>query len=77
MKKLMIVMVALAVLVAGCSANTSSKLDIDASDIQYKKDNRSGLCFAFVASEKATDFSASGLGFTNVPCTPAVLKLVK
>jgi len=57
-----------AVLFAGCSVNTSGNVDIDATDIQYVKDDRSGLCFGVVASRKTMTPTTTGLGLTCVPC---------
>jgi len=57
-----------AVLFAGCSVNTSGNVDIDADDIKYVKDTRSGLCYGVVASRKTFTLSTTGLGLTCVPC---------
>jgi hypothetical protein len=67
MKKLIILFFALA-LPGGCSVNTSGNIDIDADDLQYFKDDRTGLCFAAVASRKSMSTDATGLGLTCVPC---------
>jgi len=45
----------------------SSNVAVDSTDIQYFKDERTGLCFAIVASGRFIE-DASGLGFTHVPC---------
>ena len=55
-------------LFTACSVNTSSNIEIDGADIQYVKDPRSGLCFAFIASRKAGSASPTGLGFTECDC---------
>ena len=57
-----------AVLFAGCGVNTSGNIDVDAEDIQYEKDSRTGLCYGIVASRRSFSFSTSGLGMTCVPC---------
>ena len=55
-------------LLGSCSVNTSGNIDIDADDLQYFKDDRTGLCFAAVASRKSLSADATGLGLTCVPC---------
>ena len=52
-----------------CSVNTSDNIDIDAKDIQYTKDERTGLCFGFIASRETASFTTTGLGMTEVPCS--------
>lgn len=61
---------------AACGVNTSGNIDIDPSDIQYKQDPRTELCFAFVASRRTMSVDTTGLGMTHVPCTEEVLELV-
>lgn len=64
-------LVTIAMIILGlssCSVSTSSKINVDVNDIMYIKDSRTGLCYAIVASEKATEASSSGLGITQVPC---------
>lgn len=67
MKKLIILFFGL-LLLGSCSVNTSGNVNIDADDIQYVKDDRTGLCFAIVASRKAMSTDATGLGMACVPC---------
>lgn len=61
----------------GCSVNTSSNIDFNANSIGYARDDRTGLCFAFVASRKTMSMSTSGLGLTHVPCTDDVLEAIR
>jgi sugar/nucleoside kinase (ribokinase family) len=51
-----------------CSVNTSGDINVDTDDLTYVKDDRTGLCFAMVASRKSFDTDATGLGLTCVPC---------
>ena len=67
MKKLGILALC-AVLFTSCSVNTSGNVDIDATDIKYVKDSRTGLCYGVVASRRTFSFSTTGLGVTCVPC---------
>lgn len=66
-----------AVVLAGCSVQTSDRVNVDPSSIKYVQDSRTGLCFAATASRKAANLETTGLGLTHVPCTEDVLKLVK
>ncbi len=68
---------AAAVGLTGCSVNTSGNIDINTSDIQYRQDERTGLCFAFSASRKTGEIDTTGLGLTEVPCTDEVLALAR
>lgn len=67
MKKLVLV-VAVILTLGSCSVNTSGNIDIDAEDIKYVKDDRTGLCFGFVASRRNMSAETEGLGMTCVPC---------
>ena len=66
MKKVLLIL-AVAVYTS-CSVSTSGNVDVDASDIKYVKDSRTGLCYGVVASRKAMTASTTGLGVTCVPC---------
>lgn len=55
----------------------TGNINFDANDVGYFKDNRTGLCFAAVASRKSFDANASGFGLTNVPCSDAVVALAR
>ena len=68
MKKRLFLLTLLVLPLGSCSVNTSGNIDIDATDIQYSKDTRTGLCFGFVASRKTMKVEATGLGLTCVPC---------
>jgi hypothetical protein len=76
MKKILLVAIA-ALGLAACEVNTTGNIDFDANDVGYFKDNRTGLCFAAVASRKSFDANASGFGLTNVPCSDAVVALAR
>ncbi len=67
MKKIITILM-VGVMMTSCSVHTTDNIDIDAEDIQYDKDERTGLCFGFVASRKSFDTDATGLGLTCVPC---------
>ncbi len=62
---------------SACGVNTSGDIDFNADDIGYRRDSRTGLCFAVVASRETGKVSTSGLGLTNVPCSDEVLALIK
>lgn len=66
---------AVCILLAGCDVNTSGRIDFDASDLRYQRDERTGLCFAATASRKTMSTETTGLGLTHVPCTDEVLRL--
>lgn len=65
-------MLAITAALLGCSVNPSEMPKNYAKDaankMVYARDNRTGLCFGFVASRKTGTFSSSGLGATLVPC---------
>ena len=67
--------------VAGCSVNPSELDDKYAqgfaNKMKYAKDNKTGLCFAMVASRKTGYFNSTGLGVTMVPCEAVEHLLVK
>ena len=66
MKKLMVLCVTL--FLCSCSVGSSSNVNFKAEDLVYDKDDRTGLCFAVVASRKAATLETTGLGVTCVPC---------
>lgn len=78
MKKI-ILLVSILVLF-GCSVNPSELSPKYAKEmankITYTRDDRTGLCFAVIASRKTGTASQSGLGMTVVPCE-AVEHLIK
>ncbi len=45
-----------------------------AQNVAYSKDERTGLCYASVSSVSYSGFNV--ISITNVPCSPAVEKLV-
>lgn len=65
--------VAVLSILAGCGVNTSGNINFNPKSIQYAQDDRTGLCFAIVASRKTGSLGTSGLGLTEVPCTDEVL----
>jgi len=67
MKKLLFIILA-TMMITSCSVNTSEIDDFDTSKISYFKDNRTGCCFAVVASRKTGSTEQSGLGITEVDC---------
>lgn len=67
-KTILILAVIIGATLTSCDVNTSGNIDINPSDVQYFKDGRTGLCFGVVASRKAGEASATGLGLTCVPC---------
>jgi hypothetical protein len=66
----------LVLLLAGCGVNTSSNIDVKGTDLRYFKDPRTDMCYAIVASRKTGSFDTTGLGLTNVECTPEVEDLL-
>ena len=44
MKRILTILLSV-VLLSSCSVHTSDNVDIDPEDIQYVKDERTGLCF--------------------------------
>jgi hypothetical protein len=71
MKKMFIIL-CLGFLIVSCDVQPSKISSSDAKDmaekITYTKDERTGLCFAVIASRKALKANQSGLGLTVVPC---------
>lgn len=70
------IIVLLSLILFGCSAEQISKMNKEHDDgiiktIYYKKDKRTGLCFA------SWGLGGNGGLLTNVPCTPEVEKLIK
>ena len=69
MKKLIIGLgIFIVMVLTSCAVHTSDNIDVDAKDIKYIKDNRTGLCYGIVASRKTMSTDATGLGMTCVPC---------
>ena len=71
MRKILLVVFCLLTIVACYVAPSKmSQGDADnlANKITYTKDERSGLCFAVIASRKPLTFNQSGLGLSEVPC---------
>ncbi|MCP4215673.1 MAG: hypothetical protein GY765_13550 [bacterium] len=60
------------VLLAACDINPSKFGKEEAQEftknITYVKDNKTGLCFALIASRRTGVASQSGMGITTVPC---------
>lgn len=63
----------------GCSEETRKQMAPtiaeEANQIRYYKDSRTNLCFAYSQVSEYPVGNASI--FTNVPCTPEVLQLIK
>ena len=80
MKKLMsILMLFIVVSFIGCAVQPSefSGAKKAKDKITYEKDERTGLCFAFIASKKLFAFNQSGMGMACVECTEEVERLIK
>lgn len=79
MKKITALVVALTVVLTGCSAGTSDKLKVDPNAHQYSYDDRTGICYSYTASMKGGLASmveeTTGLGKSSVACTDKVLQL--
>lgn len=70
----------LALLIAGCSnkLETSDKIEFDPTDIQYVKDNRTNLCFAYVSTQEASEpIYSEGIGIATVTCDSIPTFLLK
>ena len=73
MKKLLLVLLAaLMISTIGCSVEPSKVGKSEATDMSkkltYFQDERTGLCFAVIATRKTGKASQSGMGMTQVPC---------
>jgi hypothetical protein len=70
MKNLISILVVLFVM--GCSVNPSEVTDSYAkkyaSKVKYVQDERTGICFAVIASRKTMRADQTGLGITVVDC---------
>jgi len=64
-------------LLTACGVSSSDNVNVDANDLTYIKDSRTGLCYAVVASRKAMSVDTTGLGFTMVTCNEKVMALIK
>lgn len=60
-----------------CGVNTSGNISVNANNFQYVQDQRTGLCFAVVASRRTARAETTGLGLTEVPCTDEVKELIR
>jgi hypothetical protein len=63
-------------ILTGCAAKTMGRMNIDTNDIQYQRDDSTGLCFAFVGVGRGGSIVPEGLGMTEVPCTDKVMALI-
>jgi len=73
----LIAAVAVLSVLAGCGVNTSGNINFNANSLQYAQDDRTGLCFAIVASRKTGNIETTGLGMSEVPCTNEVISLIE
>jgi hypothetical protein len=68
-----ILLTALALCLFGCSVEPSKLSEKHAekmaTKLTYFKDEKTGLCFATIASRRMFDPDQSGLGLTCVPCS--------
>jgi len=79
LKVLTVATVSLVVL-TGCDTQTSGDINVQTDEIQYRKDQRTDLCFAFLASRKSNPIGVgnmTGMGMTHVPCSEEVLRLIR
>lgn len=71
MKKLFL-LISLVFIISACDINPSKfgrdEANEMASNLTYTKDNRTGLCFAFVASRKTGNLSQTGMAMTEIDC---------
>lgn len=78
--KLLLIPIIASIAITGCSQHPSRMSASDAVDmatkLRYVHDQRTGLCFAVVASRKTADTDQNGFTVTYVPCTDAVLGLI-
>jgi hypothetical protein len=69
MKKIKFIVLILGItFLGGCGVGSSKNVKINGDDIQYVKDKRTNLCFAYVGSSRATSLKTTGLGMACVPC---------
>jgi len=61
----------------GCGVGSSRNVRISGSDLQYVKDPRTKLCFAFVGASKDLSLETNGLGLANVPCNKIPAKILE
>lgn len=81
MMKKALLMFPLAALVSlsACDTQTSGDINVHTNEIQYRKDHRTNLCFAFLASRKSNMAGIgqmTGMGMTQVPCSEKVMKRI-
>lgn len=69
------ILAGIALTLAACGG-TSKNVSIDPSDIFYTRDDRTGLCYAFVGSAPAMSVQTTGVAMTHVPCTEEVLAMI-
>ena len=53
---------------------TSSRVTFNSEEITYIKDNRTNLCYAYVAVSDFGLLKPKGIAFTRVPCSVKVLQ---
>lgn len=66
----------LAVGLTACSSNSTDNFDLDASDVKYDIDPKTGICFSGIAITTGLGLDSKDLKFDCVPCTESVLKQV-
>ena len=65
-----IIIIFLLAVATSCTTKTGKVGDISTEDISYKKDTRTGLCFAFIGAKRAGNFldESESIGMACVPC---------
>lgn len=62
------------ILVSSCSPAARKAPVVETNMISYARDDRTDLCFAVYSY---AEYAAKGMTMTHVPCTPAVLKMIR
>lgn len=79
MKKALLIVIT-AIMLSACDTQTSGNINVQTDEIQYRKDQRTDLCFAFLASRKSNPVgigNMTGMEMTQVPCSEEVLRLIR
>jgi hypothetical protein len=76
-----LIIIPIPLILAGC-APQASKMSIEDSmdavqSLRYVHDERTGECFAVVASRHQGELNQNGFTITWVPCSPGVMRLLR